>query len=125
PSFFEILREIRRSNSRKSYLIAVWFLLTRGWVMPSPTDLLLMASCGLIAAIGLTLLTYAYRVAPSSSVAPFEYSFMFWGLLWGWLFWDSIPDSLAWVGIAVIIGAGMIVIRAQPQKEKAAPEGTA
>jgi hypothetical protein len=26
PSFFEILREIRRSNSRKSYLIAVWFL---------------------------------------------------------------------------------------------------
>ncbi len=85
--------------------------LTRGWVTPPVTDLLLMASCGFIAAIGLTLLTYAYRVAPSASVAPFEYSFMFWGLLWGWLFWDSIPDGLAWVGIAVIIGAGLIVIR--------------
>jgi drug/metabolite transporter (DMT)-like permease len=85
--------------------------LTRGWVTPPATDILLMASCGLIAAIGLTLLTYAYRVAPSSSIAPFEYSFMFWGLLWGWLFWDSIPDTLAWVGIAVIISAGMIVIR--------------
>ncbi len=36
---------------------------------------------------------------------------MFWGVLWGWLFWDNIPDPLAWVGIAVIIGAGMIVIR--------------
>jgi drug/metabolite transporter (DMT)-like permease len=99
--------------------------LTRGWVTPPLTDLLLMASCGFIAAIGLTLLTYAYRVAPSSSVAPFEYSFMFWGVLWGWLFWDSIPDRMAWLGIAVIIGAGMIVIRAEPQKEKAAPEGAA
>lgn len=85
--------------------------LTRGWVMPPATDLLLMASCGLIAAIGLTLLTYAYRVAPSASVAPFEYSFMFWGVLWGWLFWDNVPDTVAWVGIAVIIGAGLIVIR--------------
>lgn len=85
--------------------------LTRGWVTPTLGDLLLMASCGLIAAIGLTLLTYAYRVAPSATVAPFEYSFMFWGLLWGWMFWDSIPDALAWVGIAIIIGAGLIVIR--------------
>ncbi|WP_374394171.1 DMT family transporter [Tabrizicola sp.] len=85
--------------------------LTRGWVTPPMTDLLLMASCGMIAAVGLTLLTYAYRIAPSSSIAPFEYSFMFWGVLWGWLFWDNIPDPLAWVGIAVIIGAGMIVIR--------------
>ena len=89
--------------------------MTRGWVTPPMTDLLLMASCGLIAAIGLTLLTYAYRVAPSASVAPFEYSFMFWGLLWGWLFWDNIPDTLAWAGIAVIIGAGLIVIRKDPE----------
>jgi drug/metabolite transporter (DMT)-like permease len=93
--------------------------LTRGWVMPTAADLALMASCGLIAAIGITLLTYAYRIAPSASIAPFEYSFMFWGLLWGWLFWDNIPDSLAWVGIAVIIGAGMVVIR------KSEPQGAA
>lgn len=85
--------------------------LTRGWVMPGASDLLLMASCGIVAAIGLTLLTYAYRTAPSASIAPFEYSFMFWGVLWGWIFWDSIPDTLAWIGIAVIVTAGMIVIR--------------
>jgi drug/metabolite transporter (DMT)-like permease len=93
--------------------------LTRGWVAPTAADLALMASCGLIAAVGITLLTYAYRIAPSASVAPFEYSFMFWGLLWGWLFWDNIPDTLAWVGIAVIIGAGMIVIR-KPEPQAAA-----
>lgn len=91
--------------------------LTRGWVAPPVTDLLLMASCGMIAAIGLTLLTYAYRIAPSSSVAPFEYSFMFWGVLWGWLFWDSIPDAIAWVGIAIIVAAGLILIRKDESPE--------
>ena len=76
--------------------------LTRGW-QPMPTrDLLLFMACGLIASIGLSLLTYAYRVAPSSSVAPFEYSFIIWGVLWGWLFWAQLPTTLAWAGIALL-----------------------
>jgi drug/metabolite transporter (DMT)-like permease len=98
--------------------------LTRGWATPSGWDLMLMASCGLISAVGISLLTYAYSIAPSSTVAPFEYSFMFWGVLWGWLFWDSLPDVLAWAGIAIIIAAGLLVIRT-PQKERATPQGAA
>lgn len=85
--------------------------LTRGWILPGWRDLGLMASCGVIAAVGLTLLTHAYRIAPSASVAPFEYSFMFWGVLWGWMFWGEMPDGMGWVGIAVIIAAGLYVIR--------------
>ena len=126
--------------------------LTRGWVTPPWRDVALMASCGVIAAFGLTLLTHAYRIAPSSSIAPFEYSFMFWGVLWGWLFWDEMPDRTGWLGIAIIIAAGLYVIRTEgrqagtqgsapalvaaeaeredahpptPQMEKAAPEGAA
>lgn len=87
--------------------------LTRGWVMPSAWDLLLMCACGMIAAIGLTLLTQAYSVAQSSVVAPFEFTFAFWGILWGWLFWGDLPDALGWLGIAVIIGAGVYVLRAE------------
>lgn len=98
--------------------------LTRGWVVPDLTDLLLMSVCGVIAAIGLTLLTYSYRVAPAATVAPFEYSFMFWAVLWGWMFWGDFPDGLGWIGIAIIVAAGMLVIR-MGQKEKAAPEGAA
>jgi drug/metabolite transporter (DMT)-like permease len=99
--------------------------LTRGWQEMPVRDLLLFMACGVIASIGLSLLTYAYRVAPSSSVAPFEYSFIIWGVLWGWLFWDQLPTTLAWAGIAALIGAGLLVIRADAQKEKAAPEGAA
>ena len=87
--------------------------LTRGWVMPNLTDSLLMCSCGFIAAVGLTLLTHAYRVGQSSVVAPFEFTFAFWGLLWGWMFWGSLPDGLGWVGIAIIVAAGLYVVRSE------------
>ena len=99
--------------------------LTRGWVMPPPFDLGLLAACGVIAAVGLTLLTQAYRIAPSATVAPFEYSFMFWAVLWGWLVWGDFPDALGWLGIGIIIAAGLVVIRSPAEKEKAAPEGAA
>lgn len=94
--------------------------LTRGWVWPTTWDLGLMASCGLIAAVGLTLLTHAYRIAQSSVVAPFEFSFAFWGILWGWLFWGDLPDALGWAGIAIIIAAGVYVLRAEGVSDRAA-----
>ena len=99
--------------------------LTRGWQPMPARDLGLFMACGVIASIGLSLLTYAYRVAPSASVAPFEYSFIIWGVLWGWSFWAQLPAALAWGGIALLIGAGLLVIRAEAQTTKAAPEGAA
>jgi drug/metabolite transporter (DMT)-like permease len=99
--------------------------LTRGW-QPLPFhDLLFFMACGVIAAVGLSLLTYAYRVAPSSTVAPFEYTFIFWGVLWGWTVWAELPGRTAWAGIALLIVAGLFVIRAEARNEKAAPEDAA
>ena len=87
--------------------------LTRGWVMPTLLDAGLMCTCGLIAAVGLTLLTQAYRIGQSSVVAPFEFSFAFWGILWGWLIWQQWPDAMGWLGIAIIVAAGIYVLRAE------------
>lgn len=98
--------------------------LTRGWQPLSLAHAGLFALCGMIAAVGLVLLTAAYRMAPSSTVAPFEYSFMFWAVLWGWTIWGDWPVPLAWVGIAVLVGAGLVVIRAEA-RQRAAPGGAA
>ena len=45
--------------------------LLRGWTMPTSTELVLMMSCGIIAAVALTLLSEASRSAPANTVAPF------------------------------------------------------
>ena len=84
--------------------------LLRGWVMPTAFDAMLMMSCGVIAAAGLTLLTQAYRIAEASVVTPFEYTGMIWSVLYGWMFWRQWPDATAWGGIAIIIGAGLYVL---------------
>lgn len=95
--------------------------LMRGWQWPGLADLALMCLCGGIAAGGLTLLTQAYRVARSSTVAPFEYSFIFWGVLWSWWFWDELPDLYGWLGITIIIGAGLFILQRERFEARTAP----
>lgn len=82
----------------------------RGWVWPTGFDTMLMMVCGVIAAAGLTLLTQAYRISEASVVAPFEYTALIWGVLYGWIFWSDWPDVVGWIGIAIIVGTGLFVI---------------
>jgi len=100
--------------------------LVRGWVRPTAGDALLMAATGLIAAIGIVLLTQAYRIAEASLVAPFEYTAMIWGVLYGWIFWRDWPDATAWTGIAIIVAAGLYVLyREAVAKARGAAAGPA
>jgi drug/metabolite transporter (DMT)-like permease len=84
--------------------------LLRGWVAPSLTDLLLMMACGVVAAAGLVLLTQAYRIAQANVVAPFEYTMLVWNVLWGFLVWREFPDTRVWIGILIIVAAGLYVL---------------
>ena len=93
--------------------------LLRGWVMPTAFDLMLMMACGVIAAIGLTLLTQAYRVAESSVVTPFEYTGLVWSVIYGWLFWRDWPVLTDWIGIAIITGAGLYILWRESRQTRA------
>jgi len=44
------------------------------------------------------------RVGDIAVIAPFRYTALVWALLFGWLFFDSLPD------MAALIGAGMVVV---------------
>lgn len=96
---------------------AAQFLMS-GWVMPQAGHLALMALCGVIAAAGFYGLTQAYRLAPPSAVAPFEYTGMTWGILWGYVFWSEVPDVMAIGGMVVIVAAGVYIINRERVRGK-------
>ena len=84
--------------------------LLRAWSVPGWGDFLLLASCGLIAAIAFYLLSQAYRVAPASVITPFEYSSLPTAVLFGYLFWGDLPGTATWAGLALIVGAGLYIV---------------
>jgi drug/metabolite transporter (DMT)-like permease len=89
--------------------------LLRPWVLPPVTDLLLMASCGVVATVGTLFLTHAYRVAEASRLGPFEYTGMLWGPVWGFFIFGEVPRVTTLAGGLLIVLSGLIVAL-QPRK---------
>lgn len=91
--------------------------LVRPWVWPTVFDFLLIASCGVIAAVAMTLLTNAYQIAKASVVTSFEYSAMLWASLWGYLFFSEIPHRATIVGAVLIAAAGLFALSSPAARE--------
>ncbi|MEZ5773326.1 MAG: DMT family transporter [Hyphomicrobiaceae bacterium] len=94
--------------------------LLRAWALPGTHDLLLMMACGLIAFVGLTLLAQAYRVTRVTTVAPFEYTSLFWSVTYGFLLFSEVPSVRVVGGVALIIAAGLFVLFRERQLALAA-----
>jgi S-adenosylmethionine uptake transporter len=84
--------------------------LFREWSWPLVQDWLLLMVIGVTAATGFFCLAQAYRLAEASVVTPFEYTAMPWAVLWGWVFFSDLPDAATWVGLTMIIGAGLLIV---------------
>ena len=44
-------------------------------------------------------------------VAPFRYSGLLMAVALGWVVWGDVPNLLAWLGIALVIAAGLYLLR--------------
>lgn len=77
---------------------------------PSGEEWLLLAGYGLLAALGNVLLMYAAFYAPAAVVGPTQYSQMLWAILFGYLIFGDHVDVPMLVGIALIVGSGLLTI---------------
>nr|WP_146287431.1 DMT family transporter [Gemmobacter aquaticus] len=84
--------------------------LFRAWIWPAPQDWPAFLATGLSVAIGGLLVSQAYRMCEAAVIAPFEYAAMPMAILWGVLVFGQWPDATAWLGIALICGAGLYVL---------------
>ncbi len=65
------------------------------------------------ASVALSLMTRAYQLTKTSYAAIYEYAYLLSVGLFGWLFWDIIPNVISIFGIGLIISAGVVIVLAQ------------
>ncbi len=112
------LRVVTRTDTTSSVVFWTIALMTvatalvsiRDWVPLRPQHWGLLAAMGVFGAIGQSLLTEAFRAAPPSIVAPFEYTALLWGIAIDWTFWGVLPSVRVLLGGGVVIASGLYLI---------------
>ena len=90
-----------------------------GWVTPSAPDFMLLALLGVVAMVAHVCVNRALKLADAATVAPFQYTLLFWAIVFGWLVFADIPRPAMLVGAAIIVVAGLFIFfREQRAKAK-------
>lgn len=84
--------------------------LLRSWIWPQWDDVPLFALAGLGTALGGWMIAQAYRTCEAALVAPLEYVAMPMAIFWGVLVFQQWPDRNSWVGIGLILAAGLYMV---------------
>jgi drug/metabolite transporter (DMT)-like permease len=74
------------------------------------SDVPILLLIGVTSTLGALLISQAYRSCEAAVVAPFEYISMPLAILMGLVVFGEWPDLTAWIGIALICGAGLYVV---------------
>ena len=64
---------------------------------------------GIVASISFFCVFSAYSIASPSIVSLFEYSYIVWAMLAGYILFETIPVPRTFIGAAIIIGAGFYI----------------
>jgi drug/metabolite transporter (DMT)-like permease len=74
------------------------------------TAWLYIAGLSIAGAIGQILLTAALRYAPVAVVLTMDYSSLIWATLLGIILFGDIPGANIWLGAAIIIASGLLIL---------------
>lgn len=92
------------------------------WSGPTPTatEAAMIASLGIYGGTGHFMLIRAFRYAAASTLSPFLYAQLVWAALFGWLFYNHIPDATSVAGMAIIAGSSMAMAVVERRSQSAA-----
>jgi len=92
--------------------IALSAMLPFSWQIPDAGQLRLLAAIALTSAVSQSLMLYAFARAPASALAPFTYIEIVSAVIIGWVLFATVPDTVSWCGMALIVASGLIVAQA-------------
>ncbi len=86
-------------------------ILLLGWKTPGPADALLFVLTGILFGGGHYFLIRGYSLAGANVLAPFTYAQIIAATLFGLLVFRDMPDAWSITGTALIVAAGLYVLR--------------
>ncbi|WP_421862378.1 DMT family transporter [Motiliproteus sp.] len=84
---------------------AIW-----AWSVPQLSELLFFAAIGVLSSLSHLLSIQAFRYAEASLLAPLVYLELIAAAAVGYLFFDEVPALMLWVGAAVIMAGGVLLL---------------
>lgn len=94
---------------------SVEFLL-RAWSWPAQKDWWVFGVLGINSALIGYSISQAYRLADAGTVAPYEYVGLPLAVFWGFVIFGQLPVASVWVGMTLILVAGLFVFLRERQK---------
>lgn len=91
---------------------------------PLPMEWLGLAAIGLLSGGAHLLIITAYRMAPASLLAPFQYLEIVGVTALGYVVFGDFPDGWSWLGIAIIVAAGLFVFYREARLSRSAAPAT-
>jgi len=111
------------SSTESTASMVFWYLLmlavgagalaAPSWVAIEAVDWKWIVGVGLAGWAGQYLITEAFRLASASTVAPYEYMALVWGVGIDRLVWNTLPGSRMLAGAAIVIAAGLYLFSQQ------------
>lgn len=91
------------------YLLGTWSPL-------GPTEILILVALTLLTIAATLLLAGAYKAAPPATAATYEYSYLVFVALWDLIFFATPPGLMTLLGMAMIVGAGLLLLSPPPAR---------
>lgn len=120
----------RMSGGEHAITITFYFMLTSmvcalltlpwGWVVPDREQTLVLMLIGAFGVLGQLLLSFSYRYAEASTIAPLDYSSMIMAVLLGYLLFDELPAWSIWLGAPLVMTSGLIIFWREYRRQGAA-----
>ncbi|MEZ2131319.1 MULTISPECIES: DMT family transporter [unclassified Sinorhizobium] len=79
------------------------------WRAVSALDFVAMLALGIVAGSAHMMITRSLKLAPASLLAPLQYSLLLWAIVFGYVFFDDLPDNQILLGSIIIVLAGLFI----------------
>jgi drug/metabolite transporter (DMT)-like permease len=91
---------------------------SQSWQTPNAVTLLSCLASGICLVLAQYFIVLAYRGTELSAVAPFRYSIVLFAVIYGFIIFREVPDVWSFAGMAIMIVAGLYMLRREALRSR-------